>query len=221
MKWSNGKYAGSVPKALTSEVRGFTAQHGDDLQYVEVKPLPFAEQRQCYGNCDIARQIFGGTMVLGYSIWNTKNLFLSSEHHCVWRKPDGTLVDLTPDISGESRVLFVPHIELGQDDDVQSIVENIVFNGDNGRFCVLVKSPLIERAVDTLNRAAARLHQRSNEAISRGQTVSDSEVIQFDRAMNAVDHYIDNFYASIRQKEENKKRRQKRKRKKAARARKR
>ncbi len=221
MKWKNGKYAGSVPKAVTPQVRDFAANHGDGLQYVEVRPQPFAEEKQCYGNCQIACQMFGGAMVLGYSIWSTEDLFLSSEHHCVWRKPDSTLLDVTPDISGVKRILFVPNTELSQDDDVQSIVEDIVFNGNSGGFCVLVQSPLIEKAVDTLNRASARLHRLSNEAICDGRTVSDAEIDRYDRAMNTVDHCINNFYVSVRKREENQKRRQRRKRRKIARARKR
>jgi len=221
MEWKSGKHAGTVPKAITPQVRSFAEKHGNDLQYVPLRPQPFARHHECYGNCDLTRQLFGGDMVLGYSIWNTKELFLSSEHHCVWRQPNGELLDVTPDLSGGNRILFVPVRDIGPDEDAQSIIEEIIVNGDTGTFFVLVESPLIEKAVNVLGDATARLGQLSNIAARDGKGLPNIEIDRFDRAMDTVDHCIDGYYIVARKREENQKRRQRRKQRKCARGRKR
>ena len=96
-----------------------------------------------------------------------------------------------------------------------------MFNGNTGRFLVLVKSPLIEKAVRTLRSTSARLHKLSNVAIKVGQNVSETEIVRFNRAMDTVDHCIDGFYVTVRKREDNRKRRERRKRRKIARARRR
>lgn len=221
MKWENGKHAGSVPNTFTREITEFAAQHGNNLQYVPVCPQPFTRHNQCYANCDLARQLLGGNMVLGYSIWNTKDLFLSSEHHCVWRPPSGILLDVTPDLSGGNRILFVPVRDIGPEEDAQRIIEEIIVNGDTGTFFVLVQSPLIEKAVNVLANATARLGQMSNTAVREGKAVPNVEIDRFDEAMDTVDRCIDGYYATVRKQEYNEKRRQRRKRRKSARARRR
>jgi hypothetical protein len=48
----------------------------------------------------------GGEIVYGWVIWQHGNYFIEAEHHAVYRRSDGSLVDITPGTT--KRVLFLP-----------------------------------------------------------------------------------------------------------------
>jgi hypothetical protein len=50
----------------------------------------------------------GGEPVLGWKIWEWYGVMIESEFHMIWRSPDGTLHDMTPNASPFERVLFLP-----------------------------------------------------------------------------------------------------------------
>ena len=53
-------------------------------------------------------QLHGGKMVLGYKIWYVPRLYIEAERHSVWRNIDGELTDVTFNIGGETKILFLP-----------------------------------------------------------------------------------------------------------------
>ena len=62
----------------------------------------------CFENSQAKAENSGGTVVLGWTIWEYPCVMIEGEFHAVWRSPDGDLVDVTPRLDGEERILFVP-----------------------------------------------------------------------------------------------------------------
>ena len=75
--------------------------------YVPVAPDAAVVRSECFNNVAAKVAIEGGTLVYGWLIWEWPRVFVEAEHHAIWEK-DGTLVDITPPISGEQRILFLP-----------------------------------------------------------------------------------------------------------------
>jgi hypothetical protein len=48
----------------------------------------------------------GGKRINGWMIWEADD-FDEAEFHCVWQNPDGQLVDVTPRVDREERILFL------------------------------------------------------------------------------------------------------------------
>jgi len=76
--------------------------------------LPYTDVGAGYiaGNChtNVLHRVreHGGERLNGWMIWEAPGLFAEGEFHCVWRSPDGDLVDVTPRRDGEARILFLP-----------------------------------------------------------------------------------------------------------------
>lgn len=99
----------TLPKAVTPEIRAFcgTIAGGEPI-FLPSRPQPDAITSFCFDN--VARQIsaMGGTAVPGWAIWNISGVYLEAEHHGVWRSPSGELVDVSPQLNGAVRILFLP-----------------------------------------------------------------------------------------------------------------
>ncbi|MFO0887720.1 MAG: hypothetical protein U0790_01090 [Isosphaeraceae bacterium] len=78
----------------------------DDPTYMPVTPEPFAQVARCYSNVLDACSLTGGTPH-SRLIWELPGIYLTAEHHAVVER-DGHLYDVTPQIHGETRVLFLP-----------------------------------------------------------------------------------------------------------------
>lgn len=73
------KWTGRTPKHITSAIREFAIEMTgqDRMSYVPIRGLEgLSEELMCYHNCATAQQIFGGELVLGYSIWSSRDLLL-------------------------------------------------------------------------------------------------------------------------------------------------
>ena len=65
------------------------------------------EVRACFINVDKRVKSEGGETVFGWQFWEHPYM-IQAEFHAVWRKPDGSLVDITPkDDDHIRRILFV------------------------------------------------------------------------------------------------------------------
>jgi len=202
------KYPSACPRQITPAIREFAqdvAGH-TDLCYVPVQPMPFSQPRMCYQNAFLARELGCGEPVLGFTIWTTRDLYLTTEHHCVLRTIDG-LIDVTPDWGGAKRVLFIP---TGQEATEENI-EDIVLNGVCGHYKVLVDHPLIHRAVAVLNEASVRQHQDANQAIVNGRPQPAREREMWCDSVTCIERLIDRYYQQQRQRGEKRERREKRK----------
>jgi len=76
--------------------------------FVGVQPLGWSRQNYCNKNVERMIQLHGGRMVLGYKIWYVPRLYIEAERHAIWQNPDGELIDITFNTSGETKILFLP-----------------------------------------------------------------------------------------------------------------
>ncbi|WP_206818229.1 hypothetical protein [Chroococcus sp. FPU101] len=67
------------------------------------------EPKNCHLNTYIQSQIEGGAIQYGWVIWQD-NLTGSTEaeFHSIWKNQKGELLDITPRVDGEKKILFVP-----------------------------------------------------------------------------------------------------------------
>ena len=49
----------------------------------------------------------GGSIAFGWAIWHLPGLYFEAEHHAVWRNTFGKLVDVSPQLGGRTRLLFL------------------------------------------------------------------------------------------------------------------
>ncbi|QDU50508.1 hypothetical protein [Gimesia panareensis] len=183
-KLKKSKYSAHTPARITPAIKQFAASHdGKSLHFIPHRPFPFSVAFQCYQNCISAWQNGYGTPVLGWSIWQTRNLWLTSEYHCVLKTDDG-FVDITPTDSN-GRLLFASSgTEITEDNYVY--VKNHIqsLNGSQlGTYALLNHHPLVARAAQTLDRASNQLHASGNR-----------DWKSFDRSMISVETLLDRYY---------------------------
>lgn len=99
-----------TPAEITAQVRELIEQivPGGQPVYVVVEPLDDAPADECFPLVDALVKRHGGEAVTGWALWEFPTLFVEAEFHCVWRMPDGRLVDMAPKQSPTQRVLFLP-----------------------------------------------------------------------------------------------------------------
>ena len=97
-----------TPAEITPEIRDALRRVSPSTPfYIDITPLPGCSSMFCYGNVDYRIRREGGCREEGWIIyegWGGRSLKLI--HHCLWRSPDGRLVDVT--LSDEVRNLFLP-----------------------------------------------------------------------------------------------------------------
>jgi hypothetical protein len=99
-----------TPAEVSIDLRALISQLAPDREavYVEVAPLESAAVDDCFPLVDHTVESRGGQAVVGWSLWELPSLFLEAEFHCVWRNPEGKLLDIAPKKSATSRILFLP-----------------------------------------------------------------------------------------------------------------
>jgi hypothetical protein len=55
----------------------------------------------------------GGSMQYGWSLREKPDVFVEGEFYCVWRSPDGRLIDVTPTPDQRAEVFFLPDADRG------------------------------------------------------------------------------------------------------------
>ena len=73
---------------------------------VKIKPCPGAIVSECFPNVDKKIEKNGGTRIVGWQIWRTKNL-IEAEFHAVWKSDKNVLIDITPKIVPMSEIMFI------------------------------------------------------------------------------------------------------------------
>ena len=104
------QFAYNTPAELTPTIRATLRQLAPNHEpfYLDVTPLPECVQRRCYGNVDRQVIYHGGERIEGWVVyegWQGK--YLALNHHAIWKKPDGTYLDATPN-GDDQRILFQP-----------------------------------------------------------------------------------------------------------------
>ncbi|WBY09381.1 hypothetical protein PIB19_08770 [Sphingomonas sp. 7/4-4] len=75
---------------------------------MRVEPAPDAKPAYCFDNSVAQALRHGGEAVYGWAIWRWPGRWFEAEHHAVWRRPEGDLLDVTPQAGDPPRVLFLP-----------------------------------------------------------------------------------------------------------------
>lgn len=95
-----------TPPEIDADVLAATKSFNDQAPfYINITPTPFAGTGRCHFNVTQQIEKAGGTAFFCWAIWQCK-AWVEAEFHCLWKKPDGTLVDITPDPDGETRRLI-------------------------------------------------------------------------------------------------------------------
>lgn len=76
--------------------------------YVPVEPQPHGKVAYCFDNSVKQAEMHGGEAAYGWAIWRWPGRWFEAEHHAVWRRPDGSLLDVTPQLGDPVRILFLP-----------------------------------------------------------------------------------------------------------------
>ena len=76
--------------------------------YIDCIPLESAPSCECFLTVEKHVKDHGGTMILGWAIWELPEVYIEAEFHAVWRKTDGSFLDISPKDEPTKRVLFLP-----------------------------------------------------------------------------------------------------------------
>lgn len=104
----------TTPSRISTDVRRLCRKLGHVEEPVFVPALvamvPGAELNNCFD--DVRREIEknGGAIQHGWTIWQWPGIFIEAEFHAVWRDSQGRLIDVTPKLDGEDRILFAPDL---------------------------------------------------------------------------------------------------------------
>lgn len=99
----------TVPKAITPSLLDFCRKISDGQpHYIPLKPIFDGRMQFCFDNVAQKIQRDGGTIVYGWAIWHVPGLYYEAEHHGVWRHPNGTIEDVSPQFDPMDYVLFLP-----------------------------------------------------------------------------------------------------------------
>lgn len=98
-----------VAPKITDKLIATLAQLGyGKPEIVPAIPRYGAAQSQCWLNVVAAIQAEEGTLISGRTVWKqVDGLWIQLEAHAVWEKADGTIVDPTPKMDGETEIVFV------------------------------------------------------------------------------------------------------------------
>ena len=99
----------TTPARVTQVIIDFCASITSDSspEYIDVCPAPWASLNECFNNVSRMVKQYGGSMILGWTVWQRGNMLLDAEAHAIWRAPDGKLIDITPHSYNEKRILFL------------------------------------------------------------------------------------------------------------------
>lgn len=77
-------------------------------RFVPVRARVGAEVMDCFGTVPEQVQEHGGTMVVGWAIWEWPDVLIEAEYHGIWLSATGEEIDVTPKEPPVKRVLFLP-----------------------------------------------------------------------------------------------------------------
>jgi len=104
----------STPPKIDEDVDAFRLYvRSSELPFfVPVQPFSWARVNCCDLNVRKAVKETGGKEILGFRIWSIPRWYIEADLHCIWQKPDGEIIDVTPNKDGEQRTLFLPEPKL-------------------------------------------------------------------------------------------------------------
>jgi hypothetical protein len=131
-----------LPSEVTPDALRFCRSlcESQSPQIVGVMPAEGAIFAECFHNVIAHAKKCGGSLRYGWDVSILEGVYGEAEFHAVWRKPDGTLLDITPKAQGEDRILFQPDDVNTYDFDSRRSLAN--------RFCAFCDDPLVLRFVE-------------------------------------------------------------------------
>lgn len=129
----------TTPRSIDEDILQLCTEIADigGLQYVDVIPEQYSTFNNCFPNVKKMVEKKGGIQIYGWSIWKWTNIFIEAEAHSVWKSPEGKLIDITPHIGGEDRILFLED-------------NSLIYDGNliRSRRKPLTSSPLVKEYID-------------------------------------------------------------------------
>lgn len=99
----------TVPRALTPALLAFCASIAPaERVFVPSVPVKRAATSFCFENVERRAAEKGGSIAYGWAIWHMPGLYFEAEHHGIWRNKLGNLIDVSPQMGGRKRLLFLP-----------------------------------------------------------------------------------------------------------------
>lgn len=99
----------TVPKAIDAGIVDFCASISDAAPvFIPSLPPSDAQEGFCFDNSAREAARHGGEAAFGWAIWHLRGAYYEAEHHGVWRKAGGQLVDVSPQLNGFTKILFLP-----------------------------------------------------------------------------------------------------------------
>jgi len=168
-----------TPARITPTIEDWAESDLDAQQliYLTVTPKPWASPQQCHGNVDVALQLHGGRLAIGWTIYDTKGLWLTAELHSVWEY-EGELFDITPDLDPKiKRRLFADsgrRIEHGGEEweHFRNEMTEVSLNGEGGRKKLLSSSKTVGEILNAHQRLDKTFNVVSNQALKQGRMLS-------------------------------------------------
>jgi hypothetical protein len=97
----------------------------DTREFVKIKVDPFLVRNNCHWNCSQIQEMYPDDfkIVIGYNLTACPcSAFYSLEIHSVLQLNDGTYIDLTTDMAGETEKWFLPVRILDRSEKVSSLI---------------------------------------------------------------------------------------------------
>lgn len=76
--------------------------------FLMVEPAPGADVDDCFGVVERHVRELGGSVIVGWQIWEWPRVLVEAEFHAVWKDLQGVLHDITPKRIPIERILFLP-----------------------------------------------------------------------------------------------------------------
>ncbi|QES88847.1 SEC-C metal-binding domain-containing protein [Rhizosphaericola mali] len=159
MKKLNKMTPQKITFTVTKFIDSLNATHEPILLDVEAEEG--AEERDCFPVVQKKVEKEGGRMIMGWQIWQFKDLYIEAECHAVWEDKNEDLHDITPKPESVKKILFVEDSNLIYDD---KQIENIILNTSNNKL------------VDDLIEVSHAIFKFDNKGI-RAETYNLSDIL--------------------------------------------
>jgi hypothetical protein len=130
---------GTLPRGIDQNTINFCRSISPhDPVFIPSRPGKNAVPSHCFDNSAAKVKRSKGSVMHGWAIWHVPGLYFEAEHHGIWRKADGTLLDVSPQIFDYDRILFLPDPDAVYDP--ANIRDNIfVADGDSAEALAVVE----------------------------------------------------------------------------------
>jgi hypothetical protein len=178
-------FSETTPQVVSQEISKFCEGivPGGVPVFVPVRPVAGAEENGCHVNVAGHVKENGGEAVFGWIVWQSRVL-LHAEAHCNWRSPHGEMIDITPKLPREAKVLFLPDPDMKWEGRVIPSCRAARIDSPKAHDLVrlLEESDRIQARYRTFERFSFRDEQR----ILSLQVQADSLTLEIERMVRSV-----------------------------------